>query len=283
MNTVTMLERAADARKPKGFIEREFPSGSGAKFVTITPDVARELLALNHENRHLSPTKISHYAGDIIAGRWAVNGEPIIISDDGQLNDGQHRLLGCIEAEAPFDTLIVFGVKRETRTTVDQGRARTLGDYMQMSGITNAKLVATTARRACAFARSGKRSVESKWITNGEADEFFKANEHRLAVSASYATSAPKNFASLAGRSMVAFWHFILSQCGDTGMDYLDQIIHGENLRQLDPAYAVRNRLMAMGRATFQAKTEAVLRGWVYFRDGKPLHKVQLMGEFPTL
>lgn len=54
----------------------------------ITPKKARELLKLNTRNRKLSKALVSKYAGDMRAGRWPYNGDPIRVSKDGVLLDG---------------------------------------------------------------------------------------------------------------------------------------------------------------------------------------------------
>lgn len=284
MNAVTMLERpTAIRRTPKTFLEREFPEGFGARFLTITPRIAGELLACNPENRSISATKVAHYAEDMKSGRWAVNGESVVIANDGTLIDGQHRLYGCVQANENFETLLCVGVARETRTTIDQGRARTVGDYLTMEGVNNAKSVAAVARRGLQFERSNGQSIDGKYLTHAEVMEYTTENADRLATSATYGTGR-KSFSSAASASHIATWHYLLNaETNDLALEYLEQVIHGEGLHRTDPALTVRERLFQMGRSSLFSKTEAVLRGWVYFRDGKQLHRVQLMGEFPEL
>lgn len=70
-------------------------------------------------------------------GKWRLNGEPIIVDDQGCCVNGYHRLSACIEAGVPFRTLLVTGVPHETWTTVDTGKVRSAGDVFQIDGIKN--------------------------------------------------------------------------------------------------------------------------------------------------
>lgn len=115
--------------------------------VLVTPRLAGALLARNADNRPLiwnAPNRsVSAYAAAMSRGEWALNGETIIVSSSGALNDGQHRLNAVIEAEVSVQMQITFGVDRNTRHTVDQGVARTPGHILSMAGEANANRLAT--------------------------------------------------------------------------------------------------------------------------------------------
>ena len=128
------------------------------EIVQLTPMLARVLLGRNDGNRCVRKSKVAQYKSDILAGRWSMNGEPIIVSRDGLLNDGQHRCLAVIEANAPIQVIIVFGVERETRETVDQGGARSASDIALMHHVPNAALASAIARMMIVYERNEGRS-----------------------------------------------------------------------------------------------------------------------------
>jgi hypothetical protein len=114
----------------------------------LTPDLAKLLLANNPENRGLRLGKIGvrnirSYAGAMRRNEWKLNGSTIVVARSGELNDGQNRCEACIAADVSVPTLLIFGVERDTRTTLDQGAARTPGDVLVMVGETNANVMAT--------------------------------------------------------------------------------------------------------------------------------------------
>lgn len=114
----------------------------------LTPDLAKLLLANNPNNRGLRLGKsgvrnIQSYAAAMRRNEWKLNGSTIVVSRNGELNDGQNRCEACIAADVSVPILIIFGVERDTRTTLDQGAARTPGDVLQIAGETQGNIMAT--------------------------------------------------------------------------------------------------------------------------------------------
>jgi hypothetical protein len=103
--------------------------GPTSQLVEITVPLARVMLQRNQHNRSVSQHFVKAYSRDIASGSWSLNGEPIILAKDGSLNDGQHRAEAIVMAGRSITVMLVIGVERDTRTTLDQGRVRTVGDY----------------------------------------------------------------------------------------------------------------------------------------------------------
>lgn len=152
MNAITLPfkeKAAARSTRARGVTEaqqlQEWLSRGRLEVFTVTtnltPDLARLLLANNESNRPVnfgnSTRSVTAYANAMRRGEWLLNGETLIVSRDGQLNDGQHRCYAAIEADAAVPILITFGVERDTRHTVDQGNARSPGHILAMAGETN--------------------------------------------------------------------------------------------------------------------------------------------------
>ena len=137
-----------------GCVDRAKTQGVFSERVMLTPALAAELIKQNPNNRFVRAAKYDQLLSDIIADRWMFNGESILVSTDGLLNDGQHRCLSVIEANKPIDTLITFGLPRESRVSVDQGAAKSAGDYMQMDGVENATTLAAIGGLVIAYERA---------------------------------------------------------------------------------------------------------------------------------
>jgi len=118
---------------------------------SVTPEMAEYLLARNTSNRVAHQPTVENYAACMWRGEWRLNGQNIIIADTGELNDGQHRLLAVIEADMPVMMSLQFGVSRESRGTLDQGRKRTLGDHLAMAGHPNHNHLAALVRLAWCY------------------------------------------------------------------------------------------------------------------------------------
>lgn len=100
--------------------------------VIVTPDTAAQWLKHNRINRPVSRGHVATLAKQIEDGRWQFNGQPIVIADDEEVLDGQHRLHACIEAGKPIETLVVYGVARDAFRTIDTGKSRTGSDVLTL-------------------------------------------------------------------------------------------------------------------------------------------------------
>lgn len=114
----------------------EAPHMSSIRFsvTVITPPQAREWLEKDHRPQRQSAKYIAAYAREMREGRWQLNGETIIISDQGRLLDGRKRLRACVESEASFPCIVVEGVREADFTTIDALRARSAADTLSIAG-----------------------------------------------------------------------------------------------------------------------------------------------------
>ncbi len=108
---------------------------------TITPKVAEFMLNLNWpNNRPLMDAVVDRYAAAMSHGHWKLNGESLIMSSDGNMIDGQHRLWAVVSSGAPVRTMITFGVDSNTFDTINSGRARSISYLAKMPPATAAAL-----------------------------------------------------------------------------------------------------------------------------------------------
>jgi hypothetical protein len=123
--------------------------------VQMTPDLAALMLERNIANRNLTlggqGRSVAAFAAAMQRGEWKLNGESIIISNNGELNDGQHRLAAVVRAGVEVPMLLTFGVERETRHTLDQGIGRSPSHILQMFGEKATTNLATTLQFAYAY------------------------------------------------------------------------------------------------------------------------------------
>lgn len=109
---------------------------SGVEY--ITPDSAKEYLKSNTLNRPLNSRMVEFYASSMKRGQWELNGEPIIIARSGRVLDGQHRLQAVIESGIPINFFVTRGISDNTFDTIDQGKSRTGGDILAITGVSQA-------------------------------------------------------------------------------------------------------------------------------------------------
>lgn len=103
--------------------------------ITLTPEMATELLEHNTLNRPLKDVHVQRIARQIIEGKWKFNGDTIKVADTGDVLDGQHRLWAVIEAKRPVETILVRGIERDAFATIDTLRSmRSGGDVLALNG-----------------------------------------------------------------------------------------------------------------------------------------------------
>lgn len=253
--------------------------------VDLTPALARALLNRNAGNRKISDICVTAYARDIAAGAWTLNGEPVIVSRDGKMNDGQHRCEAVVAADKTIPVLMVFGIDRDTRTTVDQGRARTAGDFLSMRGFGNVNQLGAAASFAWRYVSHNRLADGSRLRPTKSEVLAFVADNPELVASLEFVQR--KGAVMTGGYSLLGFIHWALWKAG--GRLEADLFIHtlidGTNLGAGDPLLYVRNRLInERGRMRANDKAELIFKAWNGWRTGKKVQRFEVTGgALPTL
>lgn len=99
---------------------------------TITPELAKEMLATSPGNRTLRPQYVTLLAQAMKRGEWRVTSQGIGFDILGRLRDAHHRLNACIQAGVEFKSIVVMGMPVEAYEVTDTGLSRTVGDRMQL-------------------------------------------------------------------------------------------------------------------------------------------------------
>lgn len=281
-------------------LNRGIKEGPFSEFGTLTPELATLLLANNPDNRDIVPAALAGFMADIRNGKFATNGESIIVAVSGEINDGQHRCEAVKQTGIAVDTVFVFGVERDSRTTVDQGARKTPAHVAKMAGWTYAPsasaAVAASLWQVDHYGEiPGRRDPKGKRIKNAvpqptrqeRVDYLFqKAGEieHALRV---VSEKASRN---VAHRSTLALVHIMISRkCAyPDHVDYFfDHICSGAEMSKNDPILAARDRLQEERRkdALTAFKTvEILLRAWNFRRDGLSRGKFTfLLGTWPEI
>lgn len=255
-----------------------------SEVVNVTPGLAAFILDYNADNRALKTTKVKQYVADMMAGRWTLNGEPIIVSNTGELNDGQHRLSALIDAGATVPFLFVFGVTRESRTTVDQGAARGANDYLAMSGTPNSKAAASLTRLLIGYEEAaGNTMGNAGAVTSAQILDRVE-RDPLIAKAASYAQSNASYAKGILSPALIGFTFYVLSKVDAVAArDFMDQVCIGENIKRGDPAFAVRSALTGASETARAQKAEMLLRSWNAYRLGQSRVMAKSMGRLPEL
>lgn len=122
--------------------------------VTANRELVDTLLANNKGNRPISKGRVAQLVRDIRAGNWQPNGSTITVDADGNLMDGQHRLMAIREAGYPrYITLILVQLKvrgeerEEVYVTMNSGRTNSAAQIFAHNGIKDGNCKTAIARQ----------------------------------------------------------------------------------------------------------------------------------------
>ena len=139
-----------DARLPLAISEEELlvliVNHDGTLHRTITPEIAGWLLALNTHNRRLDRHWVNRFIQILKGGEWLNTGEPIILSREAILNDGQHRLQAIKESGISAQIDVRFGIARTAFHATGSGKRRSASDVLAMEGYFNTTCQAAIGR-----------------------------------------------------------------------------------------------------------------------------------------
>jgi len=133
----------------------------------ITPEKAQEYLKTSIGNRPISKPVVHSYSDTMKKGGWLLNGMCIIFDVDGHLIDGHHRLLAVIDAGIPVRFDVCRGANRDSFTTYDCGRHRTIGQLLAMQDVKNYNLVASIVVANDRLINSGRLWENNSTNSNG--------------------------------------------------------------------------------------------------------------------
>jgi hypothetical protein len=246
--------------------------------VYVDPEFASFLTTRNEGNRALTDEWVARLASDMQEGRWEENGETIKFAKDGYLNDGQHRLYACAMHVVPFVTDVAFGVTRESRYTVDQGKRRSTADILTLrDGVHHSRDVAAAIRILLSLkARqsTGRQEVGPRF-TNIEVASHY--NDFPGLVDLAGQASRLYTAVRRPPRSVtIALMYLFNEFSADDSTEFWRKLETGLDLSgDDDPIYALRRVLIRLGSTRFRLPEydmmALVIKAWNAFRQGKPI------------
>lgn len=117
------------------------------KKILLTPEVAQDFFTHNYEkNRKVRALAVNKIAQDILNDRWNPElsryQDPILITDDGTLINGQHRCLAVILTGRAVETYVEYGVPESIYKMLDGATVRSAADFVDVPNKNNAAALA---------------------------------------------------------------------------------------------------------------------------------------------
>lgn len=222
----------------------------------ITPTKAKMYLENNPKNRHISSPLVEMYAKDIASGQWHMTGDPIRFNGSGALLDGQHRLAAIVSANQPVTCVVIRGLKSVSQDFMDQGRARSLNNVLQMRGTPDANMAAATVQALCKIKHY---KLASKKFSMPTLTNMYEKHKNQIAVAVPI-INADRPYGLPYG-GVTAIYMILSEIMGDPNMaeEFRHVLVTGEPAYKNDPLHIFREKIHRMAQAKTMPHTRNIL------------------------
>jgi len=270
--------------------------------VEMTPELASKLLEHNLGNRVLTPHRVTAHAsamrcatcnqGSINCecpggwkGRWIPEAAgPVVIGEDRELQNGQHRLHATIEAQHVWPCVLIEGAPPEARLAHDTGKKRSFADWLRYNDVTQQSLVASVIRLLW-FYDNGHLVTRAAWIRarvhlspdHDQMWEFFQKNDGRVLAALKLGRNADRDITrSVATTGAAILMDVDEGECSDF---YRQLSLQGEVSEQVTLLVRSLNGLPAGGtggsKGDQQHQMALLFKTWNLWRDGEMVQQLR--------
>lgn len=260
-----------------------------AEVVTITPQHATTWLRANNNNRPVRRKHIGFLASEIINGNWQVNGQAIVISENEQVLDGQHRLMAVIESGMPIQSLVVYGISPEAFRTIDTGAVRTGADalFLHFPDLTHGtvKCVSTAVQWCVRYEEDVLNPGRKRKVSNTDTIEYVKKHPS-LIQCAETLQGYPHEARPLSLGPGTALFELFARKLAPLAQDFMQRLYTGEGICRDDPEWHLRHAFIRDAQRTAKLpvaiKMKMVVKGWNWRRRAMPTASHQVITVQPS-
>lgn len=238
--------------------------------VEITPDIARDLLTLNKENRPPDFNVIKKYTDFMINDKWIFIGDVIRLTKSLKLVDAQQRLLAIIESGVPQVMHIQTGLTEESFGVIDSGRTRSSADALAIAGYKDVNVLSAAIRADIYFreqAKVGAKISGNRVLPMQVIEWTEKQDLKRMQDCVDYAIRVLWPKGKFFAQSNWAFLYFTLLSIRGAKTEatrFVTTLASGESITWQDetaPIYLLREKLIDIRKErALAAKTEIDLK-----------------------
>jgi hypothetical protein len=244
-----------------------------AEVMTISPQDATNWLRANRNNRPVRKHHIEFLASEITNDNWQVNGQAIVIADDEQVLDGQHRLFAIIEAGKPIKSLVVYGITPDAFKTIDTGAVRTGSDalslYFPQIQIYIVKACATASQWCYRLERGVIRGKQR--MSNTDVIGYVEEHLSMLQCAETLA-GYPHESRPLSLGCGVALFEMFQRKNAELAETFMRRLYTGEELMRTDAEYILRAAFIRdaekVAKYPLAIRMRMVIKGWNWVRRG---------------
>lgn len=283
---VTATSRRSTLRpvKASGSATQPAPTRSGPltlEIVQVTPALAEEWMLLNVSNRQIRKGRIAEFKRDMLAHNWRAVGDPVRFDTNGEMCDGQHRMIalvaaGKVDPTLSFEWIIVRGVAPEDRHVIDTGTRRSAADQLRIAGHRNPTMLASAAKWCAMWDRNALYASDSstRSVTHAEIMQYVIDHPDLETVAARVAGSYRRRIDIPPGY-IAAVYYLCHRKNKKLADEFFDRVADGVGLMERDPILALRSRLRDLDKSRANLPGEMwmglLVRTWNARREGRTL------------
>jgi hypothetical protein len=259
------------------------------KTVTVTPDMARAILARSRYNRGISTSTKNRYIRDMRAFDWVFNGQAIIFNgspedEEGELEllNGGHRLTAVAEGNVTLPLLFVTGIVPAAIRTMDTGRARTFAQMLEIDGETSPDVLAAMTSILHNY-REHSDWRGRKYSTSILYKTLSQEGNRARAIAKERNHKSPGKLT----KGLLATLDYLFGELNPIqSKEFCDAIKDGINLDKDDPRHTVREWLIrTKDDEEYNSEDVAwvLIEAWNRFRGGEKWSKVRVPASKPEI
>lgn len=256
----------------------------------LTPAHASKILeSRNLANRNINQARVTEYSQAMKDGEWQFNGDPIRFTSDGILSDGQHRLTAVVRSGVSQTFLIIENMEKETKLTLDAGKARNGGDTLAINlGVKSCDAAVISGaiklygRHSMAKGLSSSRSLG---LTNTQIADSYRKNQKLITECLAWIKQNTKIKGSFLPRSELLFIMMVTyEKSKDESINFINMFFNGLNISEKCPESLLGQYLLEVSakvrKVTQNEKLCTCIKAWNVVRSGmgaKSLNKVMFV------
>jgi hypothetical protein len=211
----------------------------------ITPELAKEMLKRNGNNRKVSQNHVNFLANEMIGGNWQFDGQPIRFSEGGVLLDGQHRLSAVIASDCAQKFLVITGIEQSAFKVMDTGKNRNTADIFSIEGINYAAATSAACRMIINFKKGLNSQNNGNKPSNSDVLSFYNLNKIAINNCVRSAKKYYQDFNKVMPLSQITGFMFLFGEKHILqSEEFFYKLCTGNGLTDKDPIKHLRNKLI---------------------------------------
>ena len=260
--------------------------------ISVTPELARELLKGNNCNRTVRVAIVEIYAAAMREGKWhADTSECIKIAYNMRILDGQHRLEAVIMANVAVPMYIAYNVPETAALNIDTGVRRNSKDIFALHGINNSGIVSATIRKYLLYTVADSichLSANKGKVTTDMMLEEYKSKPEYWQDMIEIVNKFHKKIKNIEKPLLGAWYLLARNKSIIDANTFFNQLCEGVGFASIkDPIYVYREYIKNIDKGAFDFPYEFAIfaKAWKYFREKKQISTLRFSKneEYPKI